>query len=53
MNRQFERDAIEKNESWDTNALYVLGYSVNGDVRIYVYLDWRSVKAEQREVGEI
>lgn len=49
MNRQFERDAIEKNESQERNALYgPFGYSVNGDVpdNMYTSIGDRKVKPE-------
>ncbi|MCM6998073.1 hypothetical protein M8N42_10605 [Enterobacter asburiae] len=49
MNRQFERDAIEKNESRERNALYgPFGYSVNGDVpdNMYTSIGDRKVKSE-------
>lgn len=49
MNRQFERDSIEKNESLERNAIYgPFGYAVNGDVpdNMYTPIGDRKVKPE-------
>ncbi|MDN2614004.1 hypothetical protein OB912_02480 [Enterobacter kobei] len=49
MNRQFERDAIEKHESLERNAIYgPFGYAVNNDApdNMYTSIGDRKVKSE-------
>lgn len=49
MNRQFERDAIEKNENLERNALYgPFGYAGNSDVpdNMYTSIGDRKIKPE-------
>lgn len=49
MNRQFERDAIEKSESEERNAIYgPFGYTVNSDVpdNMYTSIGDRKMKPE-------
>jgi len=49
MNRQFERDAIEKHESQERAAIYgAFGYAVNGDVpdNMYTPIGDRKIKPE-------